>query len=181
MNSPSYPNRRTKARAIRFRQRGFTIVEVAIAATILVLAISSSLIVLQQGLRAIDNARYTTLAGQILQSQMEKLRMLNWTQFTYVNTSTTPSSGGPLNYTTFTTDVSSSTAQINRFTFLQEITPTAGNFNPTPITTLNVQMYDIKLTANWTGMDGRPHTLSYKTRYLKNGISSFFYTTVPKN
>lgn len=143
-----------------------------IAATVMVLAISSSLIVLQHGMRAIDTARCTTLAGQVLQSQMEKLRMLNWTQLT------TPSIG-PVAFTTFATDVSpSATAQINRFTaggvagaFAQTITdPPAGS-------PFLGQMKLITLTATWKGMDGQMHTLSYTTRYLKNGLSDFFYTS----
>lgn len=160
---------------------GFTIIEVVLASAVMILVISSSLIALQQGMRALDTARYTTLAGQILQSQMEKIRLLNWTQFTYVDTSTTPSSGGPINYTIFTTDVSSSNAQISRFTFTQDITLTPGAYNPSPSTVSNRKMYDIILTAKWNGIDGRLHTLSYTTRYLKNGISSFFYSTTPKN
>ncbi|MEO7597796.1 MAG: hypothetical protein ABIV50_02605 [Opitutus sp.] len=151
---------------------GFTIIEVVIAATVMVLAISGSLIVVQQGIRAIDTARYTTLAGQILQSQVEKIRMLTWTQLT----STTYGPGATAN-ATFTPDVASAaTAQINRFTaggvagrFSQSITSA-----PSPFDT---QMKIITLTANWTGSDGRAHTLSYTTRYLQNGISDFFYTS----
>ena len=70
----------------RFSRRGaaraFTLVEVMVAATVMVLTLTSSLIVVQHGMRALDTARYTTLAGQILQSQMEKLRLLTWTQLT---------------------------------------------------------------------------------------------------
>jgi type II secretory pathway pseudopilin PulG len=171
------------------KSRGFTILEVVIASSVMVLVISSAIVVLQQGMRAIDTARYTTLAGQILQSQMEKVRMLNWNQFTYINSSTTPASGGPLNYATFTTDVSSANAQINRFTFTQTITRTTGALNPSLDTTksaqynasVNTDIYDIVLTAAWTGVDGQPHSLSYTTRYLKNGLSSFFYVTTPRN
>src|SRR5438105_2473410 len=66
----------------RRAQAGFTIAEVGITAMILLLCIASSIVTLGYGFRAIDNARYTTLAGQILQSQMEKLRMLTWGQLT---------------------------------------------------------------------------------------------------
>jgi type II secretory pathway pseudopilin PulG len=158
------PNRKAK------RNGGFTIVEVMVAASVMVLALSSSIIVLQQGLRALDTARYSTLAGQILQSQMEKLRLLTWTQLT--NTTS-----GPVAYTTFTPDLSSTeSAQINRFTAggqvgkcAMSIVDADGVFGAT--------MKKITLTATWTGMDGRSHSLSYITYYGKNGISDFFYTT----
>lgn len=140
------------------------------AASVLVLALSSSIIVLQYGLRAVDTARYTTLAGQILQSQMEKLRLLTWTQLTN-------STYGPVAYSTFTPDLSDeATSQINRF----KAGGVAGKCSQTiedaeaPFATT---MKKITLTATWTGIDGRSHSLSYITYYGKNGISDFFYTT----
>jgi Tfp pilus assembly protein PilV len=151
---------------------GFTIIEVAIAATVLILAISSSLAVLQQGLRAIDTARYKTMAGQILQSQMEKLRMLNWSQLNYTLPTPTANTGGPVNYATFTTDVVGlSAAQVDRFfangasgRFLQSI-------EDGPLT----NMKTIKLTATWTGIDGQSHSVYYISHYGRAGLSDFFY------
>lgn len=150
------------ARKRRNLRAGFTIVEVGVAALVLVLCISSSLVALQRGFVAIDNARYTTLAGQILQSQMEKLRLLTWAQLT--NTTT-----GPVTFTTFTPDISSSVSgQLANFNCTQSITD-----SPSPFT----NMKDITLTATWRGSDGRQRSLTYFTRYGKNGLSDFFYTT----
>jgi type II secretory pathway pseudopilin PulG len=153
--------------------RAFTIVEVMIATGVMALAISSSLIVLQHGLRVIDNARYTTLAGQILQSQMEKLRLLSWSQLI------DPSANGPMHpdNATFSPDISASaTTQINRFTVgtatgvcAQSITAAEAPYD--------VTMKKITLTATWSGLDGRRHSLSYITYYGQYGISDFFYTT----
>ena len=151
----------------------FTIVEVMVAATVMVLAISSSIIVMQQGLRAIDTARFTTLAGQVLQSQMEKLRLLTWTQLTNATS-------GPVAYTTFTPDLTSTaSAQLNRFVAggvagkcSQSIaSPTTG------VAAFDNTMKIITLTATWIGIDGRSHSLSYVTYYGKNGLSDFFYTS----
>lgn len=156
------------ARWRRSRRAGVTIVEVMVAAGVLVLAISSSIIVLQQGMRAIDTARYTTLAGQILQSQMEKLRLLTWTQLT--NTTS-----GPVAFTTFRPDLTSSTtAQLRRFT-------AAGTTGRCAMSIVDVpgaggKMKSITLTATWTGINGQAHSLSYSTFYGKNGMSDSFYT-----
>jgi type II secretory pathway pseudopilin PulG len=160
-------------RAKKATTRAFTIIEVMVAATVMVLAISSSIVVLQTGMRAIDTARYTTLAGQILQSQMEKLRLLTWTQLTHPTY-------GPVAFPTFTPDLASTaTTQINRFTVggvagrcSQSITSPG-----TGLASFDDAMRVITLTASWTGMDGRPHTLSYITHYGKNGLSDFFYTS----
>lgn len=158
VSGPPPPPRRS-----REPDRGFTLVEVAIAAFVMALAIATSLTTLQYSYKLIDNARYTTLAGQILQSQMEKLRLLTWDQLTDpVN--------GPIAQPTFTPDISlAASAELSHFTSCTQTITDA----PAPFTG---SMMDITLTANWTGTDGRSHHLSYLTRYAKNGISDFFYT-----
>src|SRR5262245_29320892 len=66
------------SRASGIRRRGFTILEVMIAAAIMVLAIGSSLVTLQQAFLSLDTARNLTLAGQIMVTEMEKSRMNDW-------------------------------------------------------------------------------------------------------
>lgn len=158
----SAPNTGRSRRRLGGR-RGFTIVEVGVAAGVLILCLVSSLGVLQRGFVSIDNARYTTLAGQILQSQVEKLRLLTWAQLT-------DATNGPPANGSFTPDISSSTSgQLANFTCTQVIAPSAAPFDTT--------MRDITLTATWRGSDGRSRSLKYFTRYGQNGISDFFYTS----
>jgi type II secretory pathway pseudopilin PulG len=156
-------------------RRAFTIVEVMVAASVMVLAITSSLIVMQSGMRALDTARYTTLAGQILQSQMEKLRLLSWTQLVDATNGPTTTANA-----TFAPDLAEdATEQIKRF----YVGSTTGVCSQTfedagsPYTTPSTTMKKITLTATWKGIDGRSHSLSYITFYGKNGISDFFWTT----
>jgi len=159
--------------------------EVIVAASVMILALSSSLIVVQQAVRAIDTARYTTLAGQILQSQIEKIRMLNWSQLR----DSTYGPGATAN-AYFTPDVTSaSTAQINRFdagggagTFAQSISQPSAAYSDLSLYNSNRfdgastnGMYVITVTAKWTGSDGRKHTLVYTTNYEYMGISDFFW------
>jgi len=152
----------------RFRQssRGFTILEVALATFVMLFGIVTALTALQASFRQLDSARYTTLAGQILQSQMEKLRLLTWAQLT-------DSTNGPIAYPNFTPDVAVDPATqtlINtHFTCTQAITDAPSPFTGT--------MKDITLTATWVGSDGHQQSLTYYTRYGQNGISDFFYTT----
>jgi prepilin-type N-terminal cleavage/methylation domain-containing protein len=155
---------------LRGAKSGFTLVEVMAAAIVMAFAISSSIIVLQYGMRAIDTARYTTLAGQILQSQMEKLRLLNWTQLA-------DTSVGAAHYTTFSADVAATpTDQIKRFVAGGVVGKCAQSIVDAPAP-FNLTMKEITLTATWTGLDGRSHTLSYVTYYTRYGISDFFYQT----
>jgi Tfp pilus assembly protein PilV len=171
--APQQPN--TRGTISNRQLRAFTLIEVVLAATVMALAISSSIMVLQHGLRALDTARYTTLAGQILQSQMEKLRLLSWEQLTH----TVPSPGtsyGAMNFATFPADVATvPTAEMNRFTANGIAARCSQSI--VPAETHGTSMMKITLTANWKGMDGRPHSLSYITYYGQYGLSDFFYTS----
>lgn len=152
-------------RVRRDPRAGFTIVEVGVAALILGLVISSSLITMQRGFVAIDNARYTTLAAQILQSQMEKLRLLTWSQLT--TASGHPTTGS------FSTDISTTASgQLSNFVLTQTIEDAGGAYD-----TSTYKLKKITLTAQWKGSDGRSRSLSYFTYYGQNGVSDFFYTT----
>ncbi len=135
---------------------------------VLAFVIAAALVSLQTGFKQLDNARYTTLAGQILQSQVEKLRLLNWDQLTN-------STNGATIHNTFIPDVSADpeTQAIiaSRFSCTQTIAdpPVSSPYHDT--------MKDITLAVTWTGSDGRSHTLSYVTRYGQYGISDFFVTS----
>ena len=63
-------------------QRGATIIEVVIAAVLLVFVIGGSVTALSAGLSYTRHARMTTLAGQITQSVMENLRLNNYANIT---------------------------------------------------------------------------------------------------
>ena len=58
--------------------RGFTIIELALASFIMAFGIAASIIALQVGFRALDVARDSTLASQIMQSEIERLRLMAW-------------------------------------------------------------------------------------------------------
>jgi type II secretory pathway pseudopilin PulG len=166
----SFSSGRTGIRSDGQRRRAFTLVEVMVAASVMVLTLTSSLLVVQQGMRALDTARYTTLAGQVLQSQMEKLRLLTWTQLTNATS-------GPVAYSTFTPDLSATaTSHMTRFVAGGVAGKCSQSIVDAP-SPLNATMKVITLTADWKGIDGTSHTLSYITFYGKSGISDFFFTT----
>jgi type II secretory pathway pseudopilin PulG len=153
-------------RGVRRSTRAVTLLEVMIATMVLALTITSSLLVLKSGFQMIETARYTTLAGQILQSQMEKLRLLSYTQLQGCE----DSNNTPHGPSTFTPDLVQTVAgtlnQLNRFTSCTQ--------SITPGSTTNV--INILLTATWTGSDGMSHTRTYYTQYAQYGISDLFYS-----
>jgi Tfp pilus assembly protein PilV len=137
----------------RPRPAGFTLVEVMVASTVLVFGIVTAVTTSQRGLQALDTARNLTAASQIMQSEMERIRLLSWTQLQALqqsgNTAVTLVAG---------TDT-------GRFACTREITDN------------KTDMKQITLTANWRGYDGREHTARLITRYGKSGLNDYFYTT----
>ncbi|MDF3058784.1 MAG: hypothetical protein K0R17_2999 [Rariglobus sp.] len=164
MTSPS-PSPIAKRRSFRSRA-GFTIVEVAVAATVMLLAISSAIIVLQSGFKALDNARKTTLAAQIIQSEMEQIRMLSWTRVQALE------SGGEIDLTTIFPQNTALEQKVfkqmdDTFTAIRTITPLAAYSNT---------VVEITVTVTWKGLDGVTHNRSTSTRYCQNGLYNYYYT-----
>jgi Tfp pilus assembly protein PilV len=135
------------------RIAAFTLVEVMIAAIVLVLGITTSITTLQRGFQALDTARHTTYASQIMQSELERLRLKSWAQIQALQ------------------DSANDTVNI------AGVTGMAGSFRCNrAIRDLKTDMKEITLVSSWNGYDGRPHTLRYITRYSKSGLYDYFYT-----
>jgi prepilin-type N-terminal cleavage/methylation domain-containing protein len=134
--------------------RGFTLVEVMIASVVLVLAITTSITTLQHGLQAVDTARGYTYASQVMQSEMERLRLKSWAQLQTLQDARE-------------TSVAASTVA----------GAPAATFSCTrSIRDVKTDMKEIILESNWRGYDGRPHTARFVTRYGKAGLYDYFYT-----
>jgi type II secretory pathway pseudopilin PulG len=151
---------------------GFTILEVGLTATILALGIVTSLTALQFGMRQVDTARSMTLAGQIMQSEMEIIRLQNWSQIVALQTAqASPTTPATVNTANSITSGSSTpldatlTTIANRFTCTRLVEDVSGK----------TDMKQITLVVSWTGVDGRGHSLRFQTRYSKNGLSDYFY------
>lgn len=150
------------APASRLRQRrGFTILEVVMATAVMALGISTSVIAIQQGFKFLDVARTTTLASQILQSEIERIRMMNWSSVT--DGSTMLGERKVDLAAVFTTDP----ALANRFTVMRTVKIDA---------TRPGAVAHIHLTVTWETVDGRTQTRSFETKYIKNGLYDYYYT-----
>lgn len=139
-------------------RRGFTLVEVAIAAGVLALVITTSITTLQRAFLSLDTARNVTIAGQIMQSQMERLRLLDWgTVDAY-----------PAGPTTLAIDTSfTSNAYIgNRFTLTRTVS------------LVRTAVKQVTFTITWRGYDGRSETRSYLSYYAQNGLYDYFYNSL---
>lgn len=133
----------------------FTIVEVMIAAIVLALGITTAITTLQGGFQSVDLARNYTYATQVMQSEVERLRLKNWNQVQALQ------DAGP-------GTVAAATVQgIARDSFTCTRT----------IRDLKTDMKEVTLVSQWRGYDGRSHTLRFVTRYGKSGLYDYFYTS----
>ena len=105
-----------------------------------------------------------TLAAQIMQSEMENIRLLNWAQLTALPASET------VDIASIVSSGSSSTLDATLNNIISKFTCER------TITTPKTDMREVTLTISWNGQDGRGHSNSYVTRYCKNGLYDFYYT-----
>lgn len=128
------------------------------AAIVMAFAITTAITTMQRGFLALDTARNITIAGQIMQSEFEKMRLLPWTTIdAYTNTTPAPAID-----TSFT-----SNAYIgNRFTMTRDVT------------LVRAGMKQFTLTVSWRSYDGRTITRSYSSYYGQNGLYDYFYNSL---
>jgi len=161
----------TPLRRTRRPLAGFTLAEVMMAATVMAFSISGSIVVMQAGFKSIDNARNTTLASQIIQSEMERIRLLPWNKPTGSTDnekaiSTLPASKELVLSTIFPPGTTTTTMN-SRFTAIRTCADTAGKVG---------EMKDITITVSWTGVDGKTHTRTTTGNYCKDGLYDYYYT-----
>lgn len=128
--------------------------------------IATSLITLQSGFKTIDVARDSTLAAQIMQSEIERLRLLPWNNASTVAVDSIcelPASETVSLATMFTTTA----AIAAKYTVTRTVTSDA---------TRPDDVRYITITVNWRSVDGRQQSRSFRTMYAKNGLYDYYYT-----
>jgi type II secretory pathway pseudopilin PulG len=124
-----------------------------VASCVLVLGISGALVTLQRSLDTIAQARQLDAASQLMQTELERLRLLNWSQLQTLQTSGETAVDAP------------SGGDFARFTCERRIRD------------LREGMKEITLVTSWGGLDGRAHSARLITRYSRSGLNDYFYTT----
>jgi Tfp pilus assembly protein PilV len=135
------------------RAAAFSLVEVMVASCVLMLGISGALVTLQRSLDSIAQARQLDAASQLMQTELERLRLLNWSQLQALQESGRTDVAVP------------SGGDFARFTCERRIHD------------LRDGMKEITLVASWGGLDGRAHSARLVTRYSRSGLNDYFYTT----
>ena len=146
--------------------RGFTIIEVALASFVMVFGVASAIIAMQMGFKSLDVARDTTLASQIMQSEIERIRLWPWNNTSTVAVDSVlelPASATVSLASMFTGNA----ALAAKFTVTRTITSDLSRPDDVRYITINV---------SWNSYDGRNHTRTFTTMYSKNGLYDYYYT-----
>ncbi len=138
--------------------------EVALAATVLALTLVGMIQVVDSGSEMLDLSRKQTIASQILQDEIDQLRLQTWTQVTNMLALPMPTdiSADPT-FLTFTQQMGGTFP----FTGVRTITilePTQPSANP-PL------LVQVTFNVSWTGVTGHKYTRTSTTFVGKNGLN----------
>lgn len=131
------------------------------AASVMVFGIVSAILVLQTGFRALDTARSTTLASQVIQSEMERIRLLSWSAVAALPAQET------LDLDTLLPSGDTADRIGRRFSVIRTVGDVAGKIG---------DMREITLSVTWRGIDGAAHERTTRTHYARNGLYDYYYT-----
>jgi Tfp pilus assembly protein PilV len=143
------------------RRSGFTLLEVALGATILAVGFAGMVQALALGAEMLDTAKKQTLAAQIVQAEVEYLRMQSWTTITSLPLGPTTSSA----LSTYADFSSTSLATIagTAVTFSRTVSTPDAIFFP--------NLRQITMTVSWTSITGKSHSRSCNAYISKYGLN----------
>lgn len=148
----------TADRPQRTARSAFTILEVTVATFVMAFGLSTATLTMMGGFKTLDVARNITLSSQILQSEMERLRLMDWTDIAALTGSADVDLGS-----VFTSDADLA----GRFTLTRTVSDVTGKVG---------EMKEILLQVTWTTMDGRSLSRQFRTFYAKDGLYDYYYT-----
>jgi uncharacterized protein (TIGR02598 family) len=139
------------------RSSGFTLIEVALGATILAVGFVGMIEALAIGSEMLDAARNQTIAAQIVQAEVDYLRMQNWTT---IQNLTSTSANYLSTYTEFT---STGLATIAGTSITLARTVTSPDPHP--------NLRQLTMTVTWTSITGKTHSRSCSAYIGKYGLN----------
>lgn len=140
-------------RLARLRRSAFSLIEVMTASCVLMVGLGGTVLAVKNSLTSISHARHLGAASQVLQSELERLRLCSWEQLQAIQDSADNTFGAGRNPT------------FSQFTCTRHITD------------LRDGLKEIAVEAHWGGSTGRAHSARLVTRYARNGLNDYFYTS----
>jgi len=139
------------------RRAGFTLLEVALGATILAIGFVGMIEGMTYATEMLDTARKQTLAAQIVEAEVEYLRMQPWSS---IQGLASTSAATLSNYTEFSS-TSLATVAGSSVTFARTMAASDPHTN----------LRQITMTISWTSITGKSHTRSCNAYIGKYGLS----------
>lgn len=150
---------------------GFTLIEVMMAAAILVVGFIGLIQAITIGTEALDTSRKQQIASQIMDAEIERLRASSWATITAVQSS------GTINIST----AGAVTGDTNRFGLSSDppLAALAKGFTcsftrtwlrPNFATAATVSYLKIVYTVTWTSNTGRTYSRSTEAYFGENGL-----------
>lgn len=128
--------------------------------TVLLLVFLSSVGALNIGFKMLEEARASTLASQILQSEIENLRLRNWTQIKDLAADPT--------LREFTVELDTTLTGFPKFACTRD-------FYTVTVDGSDDLLKQAVVSVAWTTNDGRSRTRRYMTYLAKDGINDYYY------
>lgn len=128
---------------------------------VLAFAITTSVTAISVSVRELDGARMASAAAQIMQNEVERLRLLSWSGIEALPASETLALGA---------EITDGTAVRDRMTLIRTVADVAGTGSP-------ARMKQITLTVRWTAVNGTTHERTFRMLYGKNGLYDYYYSS----
>ncbi len=144
LNSDTWIRRRSRS--------GVTLIEVLIAIVVIGVVVGSTITALRSGFSMIQLARDNTMASQIMQSEMENLRLMNWVQLGQL-----PEEGEFEVDTLLDANIAARYERVRRVTEVRE------------------GMREVELVVEWQTVSGSRHTRTYRTLFSQEGLNDYYY------
>jgi Tfp pilus assembly protein PilV len=129
------------------QEKAFTILEVMMAAAVMLAGVVGMIQVITSGSMVLDMSRKQTIATQIIHSEIDKLHLSDWTTVSALPTSATA------------------------ITINSSLQGVSQGFTCTrTVTTVKTNMKMITFTVQWTGNTGHPYQVSGSTYFGNNGL-----------
>lgn len=138
------------------------------ATVVMAFGIATSIVALQTGFRAIDVARDQTLASQIMQSEIERIRLWPWSKTTPTGVVDSIIELPASQAVSLTSTFASNATVAARFSVSRTVT------NDSAAPSRDVRYITVNVT--WKSVDGRSHSRNFTTMYAKDGLYDYYYT-----
>lgn len=137
---------------------GFTLIEVMLAATVMLAGIVGMMHVITSGAEMLDASRKQTIATQIMHGEIERVRLSDWSQITALST----------NLAQGYADASS--GRIVQWVSNPELIPANAFKVSRTVADVRTDLKQVSYTVSWIGNTGHPYSRTTSTYVGRNGL-----------